>query len=288
MWPLLVVVALTVVVTGPVHRAQTEAEARATSEGAQRSLTVWEGPAAEGETERDGVRADLLTGARLAEIAELPGVRTVVARGSGIGEAYPGAVPEAGNATEPMMLRMLPWTDDLALRAGEPPGLTGVVLPDGFDGRSAEELLGERLVFRHTPVVWEGDPDGVESGRGREPVDLELTVVGVHGGPTSPAEGGPWGYMTSGIVEALHLAERPRSEQGFESARVEAYSPDDVDRLLEELSATGLGVEPTAVELRRLAPPMDVAAVWTRVAPWAVFGLAMLAGLLMGAARMAA
>ncbi|GAB3108355.1 hypothetical protein GCM10027160_06150 [Streptomyces calidiresistens] len=286
--PLVVAVALTVVVTGPVHRAQDEAEARATSEGAQRSLTVWERPAAEGETESEGVRPDLLTEARLAEIAELPGVRTVVAGGSGVGEVYPGAPVGEGEPTDPAMLRVLPWTADLSLRAGDPPGLTEIVLPDGFAGRSAEELLGERLVFRHTPLVWEGDPDGVESGRGNEPVDVELTVAGVHGGPASPAEGEPWGYMTPGIVQMFHLAERPRREQGFESARVEAYGPDRADRLVEELRATGLVVEPVAVELRRLTAPLDVAAVWTRVAPWAVFGLGMFAGLVIGAVRMTA
>ncbi|WP_228456052.1 hypothetical protein, partial [Streptomyces durbertensis] len=68
-----------------------------------------------------------------------------------------------------------PKASAVALSRGE------IVLPDGFAGQSAKQLLGRDIVVLHTPIerVTTGK-NGEQARHGGEPEELRFTVTAVH------------------------------------------------------------------------------------------------------------
>ncbi|WP_267244077.1 ABC transporter permease [Streptomyces sp. PR69] len=287
---LALLIGFVVVARGPVQEARATAVELDSGDGRLRTISVW------ATTPDDRTP---LTQERIDEIAAVPGVTAVTPYDGDGAEVY---LAEDQSRQNPRMLALRPWTAahpplaaqkepdrSFAVAPGE------IVLPDGFAGLSADQLIGRDIVVMHTPIDRvETGKDGSESLHGGEPEELRFTVTGVHDDSTGNLDGPGSAYVHPDIAVKLYAASQAKTveelyaTEGFENIQVEVASASQVGTVQRHLRQEGLYAASITAQMQALSPALSFLDTASTTALWAIAVLAALFGLVMGTQRVRA
>ncbi|MCE7078684.1 FtsX-like permease family protein [Streptomyces sp. ST2-7A] len=287
-------VSFSVLARGAVHEAQATVEELDTRDGLLRTINVW-ADTPDGRTP--------LTRERINTIANFPRVTAVTPYGGGGGEAY---LSKDKDRSDPRMLTLLPLTAaHPTVVAGQEKQEAGgkgensvflerdeILMPEGFSGLSAEDLIGQEIVVLHTPVEHiERDERGSEAMYGGDPEELFFTVTAVHNDTLGNLDGPGTAYVHPDVATTVYAGMRGATVEeiergeGYDSLRVEAASAQDVPEVQRMLREAGLYAASVTAQMRGLSPAMAMLDTATNVALWALLGLGLLFGLVLGTQR---